>query len=258
MRRLPGSLAALVSLVVIGTLTMLAPGKTLGLTQYTTYGGADAAGDNVVINYSAQTHKTDLYFYKIPLNPTNCPGQTMDLILPAVTVTLGSFDQYDAVQGQGANGVYATDTSGYPVVRGTIYVAQGQSCANSISYLAGTHVALQGDYNCIWLKLYNNLPQSAESVQPQGTAPSLLDAITVQDVIDFLRHLLGLPNTDVPQDCPALGTATPSGTLQGDADCDSQINPKDALVVLQELIGLDVPVSGPHCVKVGKFFLLDQ
>ena len=219
----------------VGLVAVGAPGGARGdAPAYTTYAGTDKVGDNVVVNYSEQNHKVDLYFYEIPLDQTHCPGQSVNLILPDVTVTNDSFDEYDGVQG--ANGTYATSAAGAPIVTGTIYLAQGQACATSMPYFAGVDADLEGDIDCSW-----KTPFQVDSVdvgQPQGGSPTPAPkdpskAVTIDDAYAVIKYLAGVVDDEIA-DCPFIGklvkilfpAVQPPQHVQGDVDCSGDGRPE--------------------------------
>lgn len=259
MRHFPRLAAAIIVLFVSGLVIAFTASETRGL-QYdvTNYGGTHSGDGNVVVGYSSGAAQTSFYAYDIPLNPANCPGQTVTLVMPDVPVTPQyTFDQYDPVSGQGASGEYISNASLH--VSGIIYVAQNGPCANQVAYEASPDAVLQGDLNCTWKNTEFGIASGNSGPEPAGAPTTdVFDAIDLVDVMDMLKAAAGLPLPSPASECPAPGTTTPADIVVGDTDCNGQFGPGDALVVVRQLSETPVNVSGANCRKVGQFFLLND
>ena len=261
----PRSIFVLLGLVAFaaGAFAAISATSTRGDTpEYTTYAGESKDGENLVVNYSASSQKVDFYGYAVHLQQA-CLGQTQNLILTDIPVSAGQFDQFDGVQG--VNGTYSTTTGGVPIVTGTIYLRQGTDCETGVPYVAATKVVLQGDPNCSWLAPFQ--VDSVGGAEPQGEpTPAPKDptqAVTVDDMMAVLRYVAGLP-VDAPPACSAIGShgtqLDPSyGTdsVVADVNCDGKVDGSDAILILNYPVGLPSSTN-PQCLKIGKFYTLQQ
>ena len=217
------------------------------------YKGPNGHG-NVVAVYRAGTQDLDFYAYGVPLNQTNCPGDTQDLSMFDVPVTPQyTFDQYNGVFG--ASGEYVLVAPG-PRVTGVIYLAQNSPCAVAVPYEARTDSVVQGDYDCSHRTLFTFGLGGAP--QPAGGVIDLDPSIDFDDAINLLKGAAGAPGDEQPADCAAPGTETDEGAIVGDASCNQQFGAEDALLVALQAMGIpeDEPTAQGNCVPIGDFVLL--
>jgi len=73
--------------------------------------------------------------------------------------------------------------------------------------------------------------------------------VNAVDALKVLRYTIALPVSQT-EPCPDIGNDIGTGQLNGDVDCDGDVDPVDALKILRKSRGLDV-IQNPGCPPIG-------
>jgi hypothetical protein len=197
----------------------------------------------------------DFFAYDVPLNQTNCPGDSQDLSVFDIPVTPQyTFDKFNGIFG--VQGQYTLVAPG-PLLVGNVYLSQNDQCAVSAPYEARVDSVVQGDYDCSYRDLFTQAQGGL--AQPAGGIPAeLKEAIDFDDAVNLLKSAAGVVADEQPVDCAAPGTETDTGAIVGDASCNQSFGAEDVLLVALQSIGIpeDEPSPQGNCVPIGDFVML--
>jgi hypothetical protein len=221
------------------------------------FGGTHSSDGNVVIVVRETGADVQATFLAEDIHLSSpCDGQLMDLFIPDIAVNVPDESFNKTVASGGAGGQFLEEEDNVlapPYIAGTAFVhlpGPEFECINSIEYEVDLEVLQLGDVNCSWKSGFQ-APGFAASGDPP--VPDS-DGVEVVDALNILRHNVGL-GVDLPPECPALETETPSVIIVGDNDCDGDIDAVDALRILRVEVGLPVTPPSPPCPpRMGIFY----
>jgi hypothetical protein len=231
------------------------------------YGGTHNGGGNVVIAVVDTGSDVRLTFLaeNIPLG-TPCQGQTATVFLPDVQVNVPDESFSDGVSNGGAGGQFLLPDpqSGPPIpyIVGSAFAhlpGPDFECINSVTYEADFDPLQAGDVDCSGISHFlgspgANLSGSGDD-DPEPPDPN---GVTAVDALKILRFVAELPSGNKDEECPDVGTETPSEIVIGDANCDGEVTAVDALIILRFVAQLPVtPPPNPQppaCPRMGIYY----